>query len=213
MCDVLRATCDVPRPFAAVPCWPPLPAPWPLWLLHRRHRILPHRLPTPMALPMWTIIARPDGDQVILSWQTRSETKKGYDVHDNVAGTLACIFAVGTALFPTHRTATDTDLSGTLHFVFAALFFLTLIYFALFLFTKTNPNIPPTPRKRLRNIVYRICGYTMVVCILLIVVVFQLPEAHPLNVYHPVFWLEARAVVAFGFSWITKGEALLKDDV
>jgi hypothetical protein len=27
----------------------------------------------------------------------------------------------------------------------------------------------------------------------------------------PVFWLESLAVVAFGVSWLTKGETILKD--
>ena len=28
----------------------------------------------------------------------------------------------------------------------------------------------------------------------------------------PMFWLESLAVVAFGISWLTKGEAILKDE-
>jgi hypothetical protein len=31
----------------------------------------------------------------------------------------------------------------------------------------------------------------------------------PLN---PVFWLESLAVEAFGVSWLTKGETILKDE-
>jgi hypothetical protein len=27
----------------------------------------------------------------------------------------------------------------------------------------------------------------------------------------PVFWLESTAVISFGFSWLTKGETILKD--
>ena len=33
------------------------------------------------------------------------------------------------------------------------------------------------------------------------------------DAFHVVFWLEAVAIVAFGISWLTKGEAILKDDV
>jgi len=29
--------------------------------------------------------------------------------------------------------------------------------------------------------------------------------------YAPIFWLEGIAVIAFGVSWLTKGEAILKD--
>jgi hypothetical protein len=31
--------------------------------------------------------------------------------------------------------------------------------------------------------------------------------------YHPVFWLEALAIFAFGTSWSTKGEAILRDEI
>jgi hypothetical protein len=29
--------------------------------------------------------------------------------------------------------------------------------------------------------------------------------------FEPRFWLESIAIVAFGISWLTKGEAILKD--
>ena len=28
----------------------------------------------------------------------------------------------------------------------------------------------------------------------------------------PIFWLESVAIVAFGLSWLTKGETILKDE-
>ena len=53
----------------------------------------------------------------------------------------------------------------------------------------------------------------MSLCIVLIVILYLIPDevASPIKVYKPVFWLEAIAVVAFGISWLTKGEAILKD--
>ncbi len=56
---------------------------------------------------------------------------KGYDRRDEVAGILACVFAIGVALFPTTPDvgATPQDkYIGTLHLSFAALLFLTLGY-------------------------------------------------------------------------------------
>ena len=137
---------------------------------------------------------------------------KGYD-RDYIAGRLGCIFAVGAALFPTHQTPDDNDVSGYIHLAFAGLFFITLIYFSLFLFTKTDPEGTPTRRKLQRNKVYKVCGYIMSFCILLVGIYFLLPSevVSPINVYDPIFWLEAVAVVAFGISWLTKGEAILKD--
>ena len=141
---------------------------------------------------------------------------RGYERKDNVAGDLGCIFAVGVALFPTtpdNPVSGDARFIGYIHFAFATLFFLTLIYFSLCLFTKTDPNRPPTPRKLQRNKVYKACGYTMILCIVLIVIYYLLPDevASPIEVHNPVFWLEAIAVVAFGISWLIKGETILKD--
>jgi hypothetical protein len=142
---------------------------------------------------------------------------KGYERADDIAGVLGCVFAVGVALFPTtpdNLASGDARFVGYIHFASATLFFLTLIYFSLFLFTKTDPSRPSTRRKLKRNIVYRVCGYTMSLCIVLIVIYILLPDqvASPIEVYKPVFWLESIAVVAFGISWLTKGEAILKDE-
>ena len=55
----------------------------------------------------------------------------------------------------------------------------------------------------------------MAACILLMTIYTFLPEtaAASLKAYHPIFWLETVAILAFGVSWITKGEAILKDEV
>jgi len=139
---------------------------------------------------------------------------RGYDPKDEIAGRLACVFAIGVALFPTtpYIGATSRDrLIGILHLSFAALLFLTLAYFSLALFTKTAPDKSPTRRKLQRNTVYRVCGYTILACFSLMVVV-ALPsvKAH-VEWLTPVFWLESIAIVAFGVSWLTKGETILKD--
>jgi hypothetical protein len=143
---------------------------------------------------------------------------KGYTRVDDIAGDLGCIFAVGAALFPTPpagATSSGARLIGYAHVAFSALFFLTLTYFALFLFTKTNPNKSPSKRKLQRNKVYRICGYTMLISILLIALYFFLPNTltSPFRALNPIYWLEALTALAFGISWFTKGKAILKDEV
>lgn len=143
---------------------------------------------------------------------------KGYKPWDNIVGDLGCVFAVGLALFPTTpdvAAASGARLIGYVHFAFATLFFLTLICFSLCLFTKTHPKKPPTRRKLQRNKVYKACGYTMGICILIIAIYSFLPDTMTsfLKAYKPVYWLEALAILAFGISWFTKGEAILKDEV
>jgi hypothetical protein len=63
--------------------------------------------------------------------------------------------------------------------------------------------------------VYKVCGYAMSVCILLIAFYIILPETikSSLAVCQPVYWLEALAILAFGISWFTKGEAILRDEI
>jgi hypothetical protein len=138
---------------------------------------------------------------------------KGYDKRDMIFGMVASMFAIGVALFPTSPESDATSeeqIIGTLHLTFATLLFLTFAYFCFKLFTLTAGN--PTKRKLHRNTVYRICGTIIVACIVLIAVV-HLPSiaklAAPLK---PVFWLEAIAVMTFGVAWLTKGEAILKDE-
>lgn len=136
---------------------------------------------------------------------------------DQMAGWFACIFAVGVAMFPMapaappKRTQQQVDI-GWAHWTLAALLFFTLAYFSLCLFTKTDPKKTPTPQKLKRNIVYHVCGYTILASILLIPVVTHTPIADRVQALHPVFWLESLAVEAFGISWLTKGETILKDE-
>jgi magnesium-transporting ATPase (P-type) len=142
---------------------------------------------------------------------------QGYENADRNAGIVVCISAVGIALFPTtpeKNPSPSAHTIGIFHYVFAALFFLSLIYTCFFLFTKTKIDRPPTRKKIQRNKVYRICGAVMIVCILLIALFSLLPDqvSSSLEFTHPVFWLETIAILAFGFSWITKGEAILKDE-
>ncbi len=143
---------------------------------------------------------------------------KGYERKDGLAGNLACVFAIGVTLFPA---ISDFDLTsrgrliGHVHLLFSALFFLTLAYFSLCLFTKTDKTRAPTRKKLQRNAVYKACGYTMLVALLLIVILAFVPDEAKTEVkkLDPVFWLESIAIVAFGISWLTKGEAILKDEI
>lgn len=142
---------------------------------------------------------------------------KGYERIDDTTGNWACLFTLGVALFPTTQENQPLDPIGIIHLAFAILMFATLIAFSLFLFTiiGTKPG-DPTPKKLLRNKIYRWCGWSMVACMLGIVIFYilsaALSPANPIMVFlvsiNPIFWLEAIALFFFGISWFTKGEAL-----
>jgi hypothetical protein len=138
---------------------------------------------------------------------------RGYERMDDITGKIATVFALGTALFPTSPVnPSETQLLiGRLHILFALGLFITLAFFALFLFRKTDPNKPPTPQKIKRNLIYTICGYGIILCVALIILTTFLPSDSVIYSYRPVFWLEALAIILFGISWFVKGEAILKD--
>lgn len=105
-------------------------------------------------------------------------------------------------------------ISTQLHYGAALVFFLALAFFSLVLFTKTNPALPTTPEKRIRNRVYKICGYTILLCICGL----ALQEWPAIASKMPFFFgksttfvLESIALEAFGISWLIKGETLWKD--
>jgi hypothetical protein len=160
-----------------------------------------------------------------------------YKKWDIIASIIAGICAIGVALFPTapelDPTATQTAI-GIVHGVFAGLFFLTLACMSIFLFTKTNPyqtpeprkpaeylslfvvtrtkpGLPLNPRKKERNIIYRVCGWVILFCIIIIGIVGIKSIHDQVQQYNLVFWFESIAVLAFGVSWLIKGETLLKD--
>jgi hypothetical protein len=130
---------------------------------------------------------------------------------DDLFGDVAGVAAIGIALFPTtpERDATGwARAAGVAHLAFAAVFFAALAAFSLFLFTRSDG---PTPRKLVRNTVYRICGWVIIVCLVLAVVSGAVLGEQVKVELRPLFWLESLAVLAFGVSWLVKGEALLRD--
>jgi hypothetical protein len=139
---------------------------------------------------------------------------RGYDRRDAIAGNLAFVFAIGVAFIPTTPLPYPTPkekLIGGVHLAFAALLFLTLAYFSIKLFTETDPHKTPTRQKLQRNAVYRVSGYVILACIGLIAIAALPPVKALVDWLEPRFWLESIAIVAFGVSWLIKGETILKD--
>lgn len=146
-------------------------------------------------------------------------TYKGYNKIDHAFTSLAGLFAVLIALFSTNPlsenncalfTLSVSQLRNTVHYISAALFFITLAGISLFLFTKSKGI--KTKEKILRNMVYRTCGIVILTAIALIGLyhIFE-EQLEGLWIYKPVFWLEWIALFAFGTSWLVKGELVLKD--
>jgi len=163
----------------------------------------------------------------------------GYDRDDDLAGTLAGVFAAGVVLCPTRLDA-DTRAAvkvlSVLHFIFAALMFGTLAVFCLVLFRRTVADRKPPAlasdmgarvrsmlqrqdvqvggKKKQRNDVYWLCGWMIVAC-MVGAALYKLAEHFlpSLSRWQGVFVFESLALLAFGFAWMVKGEAVLADSV
>jgi hypothetical protein len=129
-------------------------------------------------------------------------TYKGYEKKDNILSGLAGFFAFLIAFIPVSST---NSVQETVHLFSAAVFFIILAYFSYFLFTKSNQQ-NPSPSKIRR--IYRICAIIMISSILAVPLLSALLDEvyYQLNI---TFWL----LWAFGFSWLTKGEAIFADAV
>jgi hypothetical protein len=138
---------------------------------------------------------------------------RGYDRNDQIAGKVASVTAIAAALFPTNpKDALTGSWTGRIHFTSAVILFLTLAVFSLVLFRKTDPNKPMTTKKKQRNRVYVVCGVLILVSIAGAGISFLFRSSAFFVLYTPVFWFESLAVVSFGVSWLTKGEAILADE-
>lgn len=132
---------------------------------------------------------------------------KGYDKWDNLTASIAGFFAICVAWFPTVKSG-PYNLAAVIHFVSATIFFLTLAYISLFLFTKKRTT--PTRQKLSRNIIYKTCGIVMLACLLAIFIYFIIMQEAFGNTRF-IFWAETVALIAFGVSWLTKGGTLYPD--
>ena len=132
-------------------------------------------------------------------------TYRGYERKDDIAGYLACVFALGVAFFPNSGNSWEK----IVHFSSAGGLFLVLSFFSLFLFTKSAGT--RTPQKRKRNRVYITCGLVMLICLALTGIYYMFLKDTAISDIKPVFWLESLMIWAFGISWFVKGETLLKD--
>lgn len=146
---------------------------------------------------------------------------KGYpgDNRDNILTTLAGIFALGIAFFPTNNNSTDScailqlpdnDVRRIVHYVCATIFFVLLAFISFFFFTKSKGV--KTHNKILRNKIYKTCG-TLIIFFVVLISLYGIFGKYLTGLikYKPIFWLEWGALLSFGTSWLVKGEMVLKD--
>lgn len=148
----------------------------------------------------------------------------GHDKGDKIAAKVAAVFALLVAVFPTNfgdytfpncirLSKLEDPVSNIIHYVSAALLFSTFAFFCLCQFTKTNKRGPLAGAKKTRNRIYKFCGWVIVVCIAGIISIYWLPTDFykKIRFIRPTFTLETIALLAFGFSWLIKGDTFFRD--
>lgn len=153
--------------------------------------------------------------QAVFLWSYEGFRPDGGErITDKAMARLAAVSIALVALVPTDGpdgpcTALECiagpGLSALIHVAAAGLFFGALAVFCLVLFVKGDVD---SPEKAASNRIYRICGWTIVVSIGLIGVLFATGLDDALARRRPVFWLETAATFAFATSWAVKGDSL-----
>ena len=148
-------------------------------------------------------------------------TYKGYELIDNIITTISGIASMGIAAFPCWAPEVvgqrvgllqlDPSVSYIVHGVCALCFFILLAVNSLFLFTKTNPDKQMTEKKKQRNMVYVVCGVIILIALAGLVLSVIFGEKWGLSSFKLMFIFETVMLVAFGISWLVKGELILKD--
>ena len=150
----------------------------------------------------------------------------GYNKVDFIAFKIAGASALGVAFFPAfikspenpwvHIMPNVSGLTNTVHYISAAIFFTTLAFVCLFLFTRSGQGVrfaSLSKRKIIRNGIYIACGSIMLLCILSMLVFNFIPDGSPFLSLDPVFWVETIALFAFATSWLVKREVVFKDKI
>ena len=134
----------------------------------------------------------------------------GYDFRDNLINTLTGLFGLGIVLFPCKVDwipdgspvgffQLPIEFSHSIHSACAVLFFLCAAINMLCQFTRHGTTM--TDRKKVRNTIYRICGWGMIGLLALLVglVLLNVPG-------WVVMVVEVLLLHLFGFGWLVKGE-------
>lgn len=127
---------------------------------------------------------------------------RGYEKIDDIlltfagiAGLLICLFPCAAESGKIGMFMVDSAISGKVHNISAIVFFGLLSYNSFFLFTKSTGEM--TTKKKIRNIIYRICGVGMIGSFAI-----MLFPSFPSRI-----WLvEAIALFFFGVSFLTKAD-------
>ncbi len=146
-------------------------------------------------------------------------TYKGSYRIDNWITSITGIAGLMIAVFPCYNSEFDkipvglfqlySETSNYFHQTSAATFFLLLAINSIFLFTRKEGVV--TKQKIKRNVVYVTCGVIILVCfaaLVLSMLIFSFEQRAHSKI---ILIIEAIALLAFGVSWLVKGQTIIPD--
>lgn len=149
---------------------------------------------------------------------------KGYDIWDRIINILTGLSLLALIIFPTFNPVIDAsnprvdynifpfldqNISFIIHSVAAAVATVCFIINLLFLFTQHGGEI--TNKKKIRNIIYKVCGYTVLGIFTISNIFFALDKTGHIPTDFPVCIIticQSLELLAVGFAWTVKGESL-----
>lgn len=149
-------------------------------------------------------------------------TYKGYETIDNMVTSLSGLAGFGVFIFPCFYSGypiqpvgifqLSPGISNIIHILCAAIFFLLLSINSFFLFTRSK-TLPDdyTLNKIIRNRIYRCCGIIIFVSLILLLLLSLLFGQTWVEHNKIPMILEIIMLLAFGVSWLVKGETLFRD--
>ena len=141
---------------------------------------------------------------------------RGYDLRDNILTTISGIASLGVIAFPTKTSFVSDDtlvglfylpvrISNIVHCVSASALFVSFAIMILFQFTQSDGEMSSNKKKR--NILYKICGITIISFMAFQIITVAFSDIFPK-------WCtminEATMLTAFAVAWLCKAECFSK---
>ena len=129
-----------------------------------------------------------------------------YQRRDRIGASIAGIAAALVAFCPTRAPLPAleplwwTPALRIVHYIAALVLFSSFAFFSLVQFPKSGPAKATSRHKRLHNVIYRVCGVGIALCVLWAGIAARARV--------PIFWPEALALEFFAISWLVKGRVL-----
>jgi uncharacterized protein YjbI with pentapeptide repeats len=133
-------------------------------------------------------------------------TYRGYSLSDDITYKIVALSALTIGML----SGTSNDTLTTIYATALAIYFITMAYILIRLFTRHSGAM--SPNKILRNRIYLICGITIILALVAIASINTFASDNKeIAAYNPILWLEWIMFWAIGIAWLVKGETVARD--